>query len=389
MPNFLQDLINYISEFLPGVLSALVVLIIGYLIAKILKSLVTKLIKKTSIDEKIGNKVSNGFRLDKFIGKLVYYLVLVYTLIIVLGMMGLTQVLDPLNDMLKTFTSAIPDIVKAGIIAFAGYVIAKIVSEAIGALSATLESYSDKMGLTGAIDLSGLLKKVVFLVIFIPMLIAAIDALGIRAISEPSTKMLETIISAIPMIITAALILAVFYFVGTYVINILKDLMRSAGIDSLADKMGISNVMGNKSLSSVLGGIAFFFIMFMGVITAIDKLEMIGLSEILNDILGISGKVLFGLIIIMVGGFIASIASKAIMDTSNKWMAPIIRFGILGLFIAFALNTMGIAGQIVNLAFGLTLGAVAVAFALAFGLGGREPASKLLNHYVDKIKDKK
>ncbi len=389
MPDFLQNLINNISDFLPGVLSAILVLIIGYIVAKILKVLVTKIIKKTSIDDKIGGKVSNGFRLDNFIGKLVYYLVLVYTLIIVLGMMGLDGVLDPLNDMLKTFTSAIPNIVKAGIIGFAGYVIAKVVSEAVGALSATLEAYSDKMGLTGSIDLSSLLKKIIFLIIFIPMLIAAIDALGIRAISEPATKMLETIISAIPMIITAALILAVFYFVGTYVINILKELMKGAGVDSLAEKMGIAKIMGNKSLSNVLGSIAFFFIMFMAVITALDKLEMESFSDILNDILAISGKVLFGLIIIMVGGFIANVASKAISDTSNKWMAPIIKFGILGLFIAFALNTMGIAGHIVNLAFGLTLGAVAVAFALAFGLGGREPASKLLSHYVDKIRNKK
>lgn len=390
MPTFLQNFIDKISNFLPGIFSALIVLIIGFFIAKILRRLAIKLMSKTSIDEKISHKLGSTMRVDKFVGTLVYYLVMIYTLVVVLGMMGLTQVLDPLNDMLSSFTQAIPNIIKAGIIGFAGYMIASLVSEAVGALSGSLESYSSKMGISSSFDLSKLLKKIVFLIIFIPLLIAAIDALGIKVISEPATQMLSTITSSIPKIITAVLILGVFYFIGSYVISILKDLMRNFGLDNLANKMGLKAVLGKKtSLSNVVGNIAFFFLMFTGVIAAFDKLEMGHMSDILNSILNISGSIFFGLIILMVGGFIANLASKALSETDSKWMAPIVKFGILGLFVAFALNTMGIAGQIVNLAFGLTLGAVAIAFALAFGLGGKEPASKLLNHYVDKIKNKK
>jgi hypothetical protein len=55
----------------------------------------------------------------------------------------------------------------------------------------------------------------------------------------------------------------------------------------------------------------------------------------------------------------------------------------MGLVIAMGLKAMGIADSIVNLAFGLTLGAVAVAFALAFGLGGRQPAERVLTDLID------
>ena len=58
----------------------------------------------------------------------------------------------------------------------------------------------------------------------------------------------------------------------------------------------------------------------------------------------------------------------------------------MGLVIAMGLKAMGIADSIVNLAFGLTLGSVAVAFALAFGLGGRQPAERLLGDLLDKAK---
>ena len=46
---------------------------------------------------------------------------------------------------------------------------------------------------------------------------------------------------------------------------------------------------------------------------------------------------------------------------------------------------MGIAENIVNMAFGLTLGAAAVAFALSFGLGGREAAGKQMERFFDKM----
>jgi hypothetical protein len=52
--------------------------------------------------------------------------------------------------------------------------------------------------------------------------------------------------------------------------------------------------------------------------------------------------------------------------------------------LAMGLRAMGIADDIVNLAFGLTLGAVAVAVALSFGLGGREAAGKLMEHWLSR-----
>jgi predicted lipid-binding transport protein (Tim44 family) len=65
-------------------------------------------------------------------------------------------------------------------------------------------------------------------------------------------------------------------------------------------------------------------------------------------------------------------------------LGNLVRILIMGLVIAMGLRAMGIADSIVNLAFGLTLGGVAVAFALAFGLGGRQPAERLLTKLIDK-----
>ena len=110
--------------------------------------------------------------------------------------------------------------------------------------------------------------------------------------------------------------------------------------------------------------------------------------NILNNIFNITGQVFFGLIILTLGSFIANLASSTLNKTSNStWLGSVVKFAIIGIFIAFALHTMGIAQSIVNMAFGLTLGALAVAFALAFGLGGREAAGKQLEHMFSKMRN--
>jgi uncharacterized protein HemX len=72
--------------------------------------------------------------------------------------------------------------------------------------------------------------------------------------------------------------------------------------------------------------------------------------------------------------------------SQNTWIISIVRFAIIGVFIAFGLHTMGIAQDIVTMAFGAILGAIAIAFALAFGLGGREAAGKQMEHFFEKMR---
>jgi len=156
----------------------------------------------------------------------------------------------------------------------------------------------------------------------------------------------------------------------------LAELLKNLGVDNYANQLGAANFMGDTSVSNLIGKVIFFFIIFTGLIAAADKLGLEEVQTILRDIFDIGGKVFFGLIVLLGGLLISNFAVKAVSNTGNKWMASVVRFAIMGIFLAFALHTMGIAESIVNLAFGLTLGAIAVAFALSFGLGGREAAGK-------------
>lgn len=386
----MSSLTDRFGTVLPNILGALIVLFLGFFIAGLVKRLARKLLSKTKIDEKIGQKIQMNFRMDEFIAKLLYYLVVIYTLIIVLNMLGVNSVLEPLQDMMSKFIGFLPNIIAAGIIGFVGYIIAKIVSEATGFLSERLETFGEKVGLdAGSVSLSSIVKQLVFIFIFIPIFIIALDTLQMTAISEPATAMLSTLLNAIPSIIAAVILLAVFYFIGKYVVGIVTELLKNLGLDNLAKKMGLGNVIGKRSFSKLIGNVALFFIMFAGIIAAADQLDLVQIKEIFNNIFNITGRVFFGLIILMAGVFISNLAADALGNSKgNAYLTPVARFAILGIFLAFGLHTMGIAESIVNLAFGLTLGAVAVAFALSFGLGGREAAGKQMDNFFKKMNKK-
>lgn len=390
---FLTKLTTSLSEtfgqVLPGVLGAIVILIIGFILAGIVRRLLIRLLKRTSIDERIGSKLNTSFRIDRFIAKLGYYLVVIYTLIIALNLLGVQSVLEPLQNMMSQFVGYLPNIVGAGLIAFAGYLIAKIASEATGFLSERLEGFGQRLGFTtDSISLTKIVKQIVFIFVFIPILIVALDTLKMEVISGPATEMLTSLLSAVPKIIAAIILLGVFFIIGKYVVSILVELLQNLGLDDMMSKMGLGSILGNTSFTKLLGNIALFFILFTGIIAAVDKLELTQVQGILNNVFYISGKVFFGLVILLAGLFISNVAVNAVSKSSdNAYIVPIVRFAIIGIFLAFSLHTMGIAESIVNLAFGLTLGSVAVAFALSFGLGGREAAGKQMDHFFKKIRN--
>lgn len=386
LQTYYENFLGSVSNLLPGVLGAVLTLIVGWFIASTIGSLAAKLVNGTGLGERLKAQGSN-IDLAKVIKKFVYYILMVIVLLVVLEMLGVKNVLAPLQEMLNGFVGFLPNIIGAGVIGFAGYLIATIASEVVGLGSGTVERYADRYGLTGEFDVTRLLKQIVFLIIFIPLLIAAFDTLNITAISDPAKMMLEQLTSAIPKILAAAIVLVVFFVIGRYVTQILRQLLFNLKADELPVRMGLGSVFGERPLSKTAADVAFFFIMFFGLITALEKLEFTQLTGVLNNVLDMSGSIFFGLVLLAAGNFVANLAYEA-LKPSDSFMAGIARAAILGLFLAIALSSMGVADQIINLAFGLILGAIAVAVALSYGLGGREAAGKHMAEILDRVRGK-
>ena len=387
METQLEHIGDRIANFLPDLLAALLVLLVGWLIAKGIKAVIVKLLRKTSWDERVFGR-GNDKDTNVFVANIFYYLIMIIVLLIVLEILGISEVLTPLENMVNEFLMFIPNLIGAVLIAFIGYILAKFVSNLIYIGGDLVDRWVDKTGFKDTDKLVNILRKIVFIVIFVPFLIQAFNTLQLDAISEPANDILYGFTELIGEIVIAALILLVFIWGGKYLANFLEDLFKSMGLDRTAEKIQIHNMIGaGQSLSRLLANLIYFFLVFFGIITAVEILGLSRLTEILHQILEITGQILFGLIILAIGNYISLLIYNTMTRSSkNHFIAGVVRWASLALFIAIALRTMGIANEIVELAFGLILGAIAVAVALSYGLGGREAAGEHFKDIIQKFR---
>lgn len=385
--DYLNDLLqNFISgNYLINAVVAILILIIGIFIAKLLKRITGKILRKSGIDKKLK---SDKIKLSDFIAKLVYFLVMIFVFMVVLGRLGLESALEPLKTMLNGFLGFIPNIVGAGLVGYVGYMLASIVAEFVGMSGDTIRSFVPKLKLPEKVDIVKILKKLVFIFIFIPLLIVALNILNMKAISEPATNMLNTFMEAIPKIFVASFILIIFVLGGRFVSGLVKDLLNSMNLNSIFKKMQLNSITGSTNVVKLIGNIVYFFILVFGISTAVEKLEFVQLTSILETVTQYAGQILFGLVILAIGNWIASIAYKNMAKKENAFLASIVRMAIIAIFLAIGLSTMGIADNIINLAFGLTLGTIALTIVLSFGLGGREAAGKQMEKILNKFNKK-
>ena len=286
---------------------------------------------------------------------------------------------------------AAPNVLAATVIGFLGWLIAKVLRELVSSLlgAAGLDRAGAKVGLGEGVRLSQLSGTIVFVLVFVPALIAALDALKVEAISAPATEMLGKMLAAIPDIFAAALILVISWFVARFAAALLAQLLASMGFDRVPEKIGLANAFRESTASALVGKVLFFFAMLFATVEAANRLAFSQVSDLVSMFIQFGGEVLLGSAILVVGYWLAGVAYEAIKRTSGesaKGLASVARAAILGLVLAMGLRAMGIADDIVNLAFALVLGGMAVAFALAFGLGGREPAGKLLENWFARFR---
>lgn len=386
-----SNMVGRVLAYIPNLFAAVAVGFIGWIVARLVRAGLTNVLSRTELDEKLSSEVGVN-ALSSNIAEIFYWLVLLLFLPIVLSILGLTGLLIPVQNMVNEAIAYLPNLFIAGVILFVGYILAKIVRGIVEGLgnSLGLQTQAEKVGLFKNSNISKFLGSFVFAIIVITALIVAFEALGIQAISQPATAMLNEIMYAIPQIIAAGLILIVAYIVSRFVGRLVAELISGAGIDEIPMKLDVQRFLGQTRISDLIGYLIVFFTMLFAISEAANRLGLEQVSVLIAMFIQFGASILLGAVILVIGFWLANVVAKVIQRgeyNSSRWLANLVRILIMGLVIAMGLKAMGIADSIVNLAFGLTLGSVAVAFALAFGLGGRQPAERLLTDLLDKAEN--
>ncbi|MBP2279737.1 uncharacterized membrane-anchored protein YhcB (DUF1043 family)/uncharacterized membrane protein [Psychrobacter sp. PL19] len=382
------NMVNQVLAFIPNLIGAIAVGVIGWVVATVARTAINTALSKTTMDERLSAQAGVN-PMSNTIADMVYWFILLVVLTMVLGQLELDGLFAPLTNMVDKIFSFIPNILIAGVVFVVGYIIAKVVRGIVTNLVSTfnLQELASKAGLSEQNSLPNIAGSLAFLVVIIPTIIAALNALKIDVIARPATNMLNKIMEALPNIFMAVAILAVTYYVVRMVANIIKGLLENTQINQLPAKVGLQETMGDKKISDLVGYAIIFFAMLFASIAAADLLGFEPISAIITMFIAFGANIILGAIILFIGFWLANIIAGVVerSEKGSQFLANIVRVLIMGLVLAMGLKAMGIADSIVNLAFGLTLGAVAVAFALSFGLGGQEAASRFLRKMQDKM----
>jgi hypothetical protein len=325
---------------------------------------------------------SSGESVGMALGRIVSLLVWLFGLLAVLQQLGFDSVITPVQGLLGNFIGYVDNIVFAGAIFFIGSMIARIVRDLVETALSTVnfDKWANRSGveaMTGNSAISKTIGTIVYVLVIIPVAIAALQMLEISAITEPAMNLLNMVFKAIPLIIGACLLLGLGFVISRWVAGLIRDILPSLGADRAINELGI--LPAGRDASGVIATIVTIAIMVFFAIAATNMLGFPQLTNILETVLAQAGNVVFGAVLIAFGVLIANILRNLIADATGQGIASNVTYWItVGLFVFIGLKQMAIGGMIVDYAFGALAIGAAVAFALAFGLGGRDAAAQAL-----------
>lgn len=481
-------------SFLPELLLALLVLLIGFFVAKFLENVTHRLLRKFQVNERLGNTKSK-WTVEKIISKVVFIIVLLLAFVLFFNILNLNTMATPFVSMYSGLTGAFLNILKAGLILLFAWILATLVKKVIimSGNKLNLNKYVGKVGVDATpvnqVKWTDTAANVAYYLIFLLFIPAVLNALGINGLSGPFESMIASFFNFVPKLISAALVFVIGWFVAKLVRNLIEKFLQSAGADRLAERLKISTLFEGTSLSKVVGIIAFVLIMIPVSITSLELLDLKGISgpaiAMLRDILAMLPKIAVAIVLVLVGivaarwvkhlvvsllekmgvdsifgkmgfnanlgntpsfakligtvvqvvivllfvvealqlleldfmvvlataifAYLPSVIAAIIILAVGFWLANMVeklvgslmshasgtphflryvaKYAIIAFAFFMALDQLGIAASIINSAFILILGGVALAFGLAFGLGGREHASRYLSKVEKSLED--
>lgn len=410
-----------LADFGLKVLIAIVILVATWLLARGIRWAFGKLVSRIRFLQRAG---SDGRSLGESIGTIAALLVWLLGLIAVLQVFNLTQVITPIQAMLQNVLAFLPNLIGALFVFIVGALLAKVVrqlieaalgavpfdkwlgrdsaaaritgdspwpgtgrgaaaagpSEATGAPVGDAADAGAESGATGqpvppapANRVAKLIATVVYALMMIVVTIAALQILGISAISDPASHMLSSIFDAVPRVAAAVLLLGLGVLIAKFAGDLLSQVLEGFETDKVLSNAHV--VPAGTSATVIIARIAQVAIVIFFAVMAAQVLEFPEVTAILQQVLTLGGQVLFGGVIIAVGFFLGNLVHRVM---NGGLTATVIKYVAIVLFSAMGLKAMGIADSIIELAFGAVVVGGALAAALAFGLGGRETAARAL-----------
>ena len=460
MDEFFDELWENITRGTPKLLLAAAILVGGWIVARVLSRLVFKVLVRTRIDDwavrrlGIDTQGKYGHRVERFVGRVVFYALLIVALVLALDTLQVQTISQPFRNLVTGFGDAVPKVLLATIIVTLAYFIGKILSfSVVKALEATRLDKRFRRIEEGAEGVSlpkGIGSLVFWSVLFIGI-VQGLDALEMDSLVEPLQGALNEFVAILPDLIGATLVVGIGVIIARFVGTLCGDILADIGfnqffyrimpitapdyeeeIDDEAPETPEAGVEGDseapdddsadddaateadddaateadddaateaddtgeepsppalrRTPARVGGQVITILIALLVVLQALSILHLDRLALLLESfILNFLPNLAIGAVIVVAGIWAGNWVKAQIDGLTDereggllRFLGSLARIGILVFTIAMALQQIGVAPELIRTAFAILFGALSLALALSFGLGGRDVASDIV-----------
>ncbi len=270
-------------------LQSLLILLVGWIIASIVRGVVKKLLHSTEIDNQIVSWISgddsseNSIPIEKWLSDFAYWLIILFAVVAFLNALQLEAVYQPLNALLGELTSFLPKLLGAGILSAIAWLLATLAKMLITKVLGSF-NLEEKLGEGNEqISVSQTIGNAAYWFIFLLFLPSILSTLQLEGTLVPVQGLLDQILAIIPNVLGAVIIAAVGWVVAKIVQGVVSSLLATTPINQVGAKFGLSSESTGNSLSNIIGNIVKVLILIPVAITALDALPIISARALTLD----------------------------------------------------------------------------------------------------------
>lgn len=388
------DFYNGLSATIKAVILLVIALIAAAIARAVVRKIVEKFMARKADPDETAEMAEAKQSIASILGNITFAVVFLLFLPGALDHLKVTSVSEPLRDMATKFLDFLPNIIAAVVIIVFGVFLARLLKQLLLTVlgKTKLDSLQEKCGVkeNNGHTFSGIIANLVYAVVLLVFVVAAIQVLNLKAISEPATSMVSMLFEYIPLVFAALVIILFGVFLANIVEGLLVSVLAGTGLDGKAEGLFPKKEDGTRvtTASRLIGLIVKIVIDVFFIVAAINVLQVDVLTEIGRAVIAYMPNVLAAVIIVLVAWICSNKAYTAIAESEsgNSLLALITKIAIIALAAFMAVSQLGIAKNIIFILFLCIAGALAGAFVISFGIGGRSWAAKKLEDMDKKLK---
>lgn len=271
---------------LPSILLALLVLFVGWIVARVVSRAVGQVVGRLTSDATVHDLVDQGGRaqIDRWTARVAFYIVMLFVLIQFFEILGATALTGPFISVANELALAVPNAVKAVLILLTAWVVAALARNVVvKALSfQVVRGLLDRLKVVeGEVGHAALVKSastIIYYFVLILFLPAVFGALNLEGLQNPVEQVIAQALGFLPRLVAAALTVFIGYWAARIARGVASAFLASSGVDRLPEKVGMEQVFRATPLSQVLGAILFFLIFVPVLISGLDSLGVEAIS---------------------------------------------------------------------------------------------------------------